>query len=80
MEVKEKGKTCLTEEQAQHIIDSYSDDDLAYDIQWHTPEELAEVIRECMETTFNRERIRAYWNEHFNSSVNYTPYVYSSSS
>lgn len=43
LEVKEKGKTCLTEEQAQHIIDSYSDDDLAYDIQWHTPEELAEI-------------------------------------
>lgn len=43
LEVKEKGKPCLTEEQAQHIIDSYSDGDLAYDMQWHTPEELAEI-------------------------------------
>lgn len=43
LEVKEKGKPCLTEEQAQHIIDSYCDETLAYDMQWHTPEELAEI-------------------------------------
>jgi hypothetical protein len=43
LNIKEKGKPCLTEEQAKHIIDSYCDETLAYDMQWHTPEELAEI-------------------------------------
>ena len=43
LEEKEKGVPCFTKEQAWHIIDSYSDDDLSYDMQWHTPEELAEI-------------------------------------
>lgn len=43
LDIKEKGKPCLTEEQAQRIIDGYSDGDLAYDMQWHTPEELADI-------------------------------------
>lgn len=43
LEITEKGKTCLTEEQAQHIVNSYSDEGLVYDMQWHTPEELAEI-------------------------------------
>lgn len=43
LKVKDKGKPCLTKKQAQHIVDSYSDGDLAYDMQWHSPEELAEI-------------------------------------
>jgi len=43
LDIKEKGVPCLTKEQAKHIIVSYSDDDLSYDMQWHTPEELAEI-------------------------------------
>ena len=43
LEIKEKGKPCLTEKQAQHILDSYSDGDLAYEMQSHTPEELADI-------------------------------------
>ena len=43
LEIKKKGDTCLTEEQAQLIVDSYSDEGLEYDMQWHTPEELAEM-------------------------------------
>ena len=43
LEIKEKGKPCLIEEQAQRIIDSFSDGDLAYEMQSHTPEELAEI-------------------------------------
>ena len=43
LEMKDKGKPCLTPEQAQRIIDSYSDESLAYDMQWHTPEELADI-------------------------------------
>lgn len=43
LNIKEKGRSCLTEEQAKHIIDSYCDETLAYDMQWHTPEELAEI-------------------------------------
>ena len=41
--IKEKSKPYLTEEQAKGIVDSYSDDSLAYDMQFHTPEELAEI-------------------------------------
>jgi hypothetical protein len=43
LEMKNRGKPCLTPEQAKRIIDSYSDESLAYDMQWHTPEELAEI-------------------------------------
>jgi hypothetical protein len=43
LNIKEKGKPYLTEEQAKGIVDSYSDDSLAYDMQSHTPEELAEI-------------------------------------
>ena len=43
LDIKDKGKPCLTEEQAKHIVDSYCDETLAYDMQWHTPEELAEI-------------------------------------
>ena len=43
LEIREKREPCLTEEQARHIIDSYCDETLAYDMQWHTPEELAEI-------------------------------------
>ena len=41
--IQEKGKPCLTEEQVQRIVDSFSDGGLAYDMQWHSPEELAEI-------------------------------------
>ena len=43
LKVMDKGKPCLSPEQAKHIVDGYSDGDLAYDMQWHTPEELAEI-------------------------------------
>ena len=43
LKVLDRGKPCLTQEQAQHIVDSYSDGDLAYDMQYHTAEELADI-------------------------------------
>jgi hypothetical protein len=43
LNIKEKGRPCLTEEQAKRIVDSFSDDALAYDMQFHTPEELADI-------------------------------------
>ena len=43
LNIKDKGKPFLTKEQAENIVDSYCDEDLAYDMQHHTPEELAEI-------------------------------------
>ena len=43
LKVTDKGKPYLTENQAQDIVDSYTDNALAYDMQFHTAEELAEI-------------------------------------
>ena len=43
LNIKDKGKPYLTDEQAKDIVDGYSDEALAYDMQTHTPEELAEI-------------------------------------
>ena len=43
LNIKDKGKPFLTEEQAKDIVNGYSDDSLVYDMQHHTPEELAEI-------------------------------------
>ncbi|MBR1525138.1 MAG: hypothetical protein IJ640_00560 [Prevotella sp.] len=42
--VKSNGKQFLSERQAQHIVDGYSDESLAYDMQWNTPETLAQIF------------------------------------
>lgn len=43
LKVMDKGKPFLTEEQAKDIVDSYTDNALAYDMQFHTAEELADI-------------------------------------
>ena len=43
LRVSDKGKTFLTENQAKDIVDSFTDNALAYDMQFHTPEELADI-------------------------------------
>lgn len=43
LNIKERGNPCLKEEQAQNIVDSFTDNALAYDMQFYTPEELAEI-------------------------------------
>lgn len=43
LNIKDKGKPYLSEEQAKRIVDSFTDNALAYDMQFHTPEELAEI-------------------------------------
>lgn len=43
LNIKDKGKPFLTDEQANDIVDYYCDEYLAYDMQHHTPDELAEI-------------------------------------
>lgn len=42
--VKSNGKQFLDERQAHHIVDGYTDESLAYDMQWNTPETLAQIF------------------------------------
>lgn len=42
--VKSNGKQFLTDKEAHHIVDGYTDESLAFDMQWNTPETLAQIF------------------------------------
>lgn len=41
--VESNGKPFLTDKQAKEIVDGYTDESLAYDMQYNTPESLADI-------------------------------------
>ena len=41
--VRSNGKPFLDERQAQHIVNGYSDESLAQDMEFNTPESLADI-------------------------------------
>lgn len=42
--VRSNGKPFLTEKEAHHIVDGYTDESLAQDMRFNTPETLAQIF------------------------------------